>query len=91
LYLNLWGANGVPGTQCANLLSANNNAVSWKTTWVWANGSGKVKSFANVNTKVGLNKQLSNIMSILASVLKVPNCNGILINFADYVEMAYDI
>ncbi|KAI0777698.1 concanavalin A-like lectin/glucanase [Trametes elegans] len=86
LLLDLWGKDGATsGSQCANLVSANGNTVSWKTTWTWTGGSG-VKSFTNIQLNEGINKQLSAIKSIPTTWQWSQSASGDIV-----ADVAYDL
>jgi len=62
---NLWGASSATsGSQTTQRLSTSGNAISWRTIYNWVGGIYKVKSFANLDLKVGLGQSLSLIKSI---------------------------
>ena len=47
LYQDLWGEASGTGSQCSTLDSASAGSIAWSTSWSWAGGSNKVKSYAN--------------------------------------------
>ncbi len=55
-------AAGVGG-QNSTLLSANGNAVSWRTQWQWQNNENNVKSYANILSNSAKGVQLSALKS----------------------------
>ncbi|KAG8918235.1 hypothetical protein FRC01_001964 [Tulasnella sp. 417] len=61
---NLWGISGATGSQCSQVYSLSGNVVGWGTTYSWSGNSGQVKSYTNLDLKVGLGMQLSSIGSI---------------------------
>ncbi|KAJ3930367.1 MAG: endocellulase [Lentinula lateritia] len=60
---NLWGELSGVGNQSSTLISTTGDAVSWSTTWNWANNANNVKSYANVLSNTAKGVQLSNIAS----------------------------
>ncbi|KAH8728224.1 endoglucanase A precursor [Phaeosphaeriaceae sp. PMI808] len=53
IYNNLWGkADASSGSQCTGVDGLSGNTLKWHTKWSWAGGQGKVKSYANVVTKI---------------------------------------
>ncbi|KIK61271.1 glycoside hydrolase family 12 protein [Collybiopsis luxurians FD-317 M1] len=60
---NLWGELSGVGNQTSTLISQSGNAVSWSTTWNWANNPNNVKSYANVISNTAKGVQLQNIAS----------------------------
>ncbi|KAK7414059.1 hypothetical protein QQX98_007091 [Neonectria punicea] len=63
-YHNNWGSgDATSGSQCTTYTSANSNSFVWSTSWTWAGGPGKVKSYSNVALEK-VNKPLSSINSI---------------------------
>ncbi|KAH6657211.1 xyloglucan-specific endo-beta-1,4-glucanase A [Truncatella angustata] len=64
IYHNNWGAaDATSGSQCTYFNSLSSGSVAWSTSWTWAGGAGKVKSYSNVALE-NVNKQLSAISSI---------------------------
>ncbi|KAL0575383.1 hypothetical protein V5O48_006596 [Marasmius crinis-equi] len=62
---NLWGqAAATSGTQSSQVTATNGNTITWHTTYNWVGGQGQVKSYANLDLRTGLGKQLSAISSI---------------------------
>jgi len=62
---NLWGAAGATsGSQTSQATAINGNSVTWQTIYTWVGGIYKVKSYANLDLKVGLGTPLSVIKSI---------------------------
>ncbi|EMD94846.1 glycoside hydrolase family 12 protein [Bipolaris maydis ATCC 48331] len=63
-YNNLWGkADATSGSQCTGVDGLSGNTLKWHTSWSWAGGQGKVKSFANVVTNIN-KKSLASIKSL---------------------------
>lgn len=62
---NLWGAAGATsGAQSSQVTAVNGNSVTWQTIYTWVGGIYKVKSYANLELRVGLGASLSDIKSI---------------------------
>ncbi|KAF7359718.1 hypothetical protein MVEN_00696400 [Mycena venus] len=62
---NLWGQSAATsGSQSSQVTATNGNAVTWHTTYTWAGGSTSVKSYANLDLKVGPGHTLGSITSI---------------------------
>ncbi|KAJ6600019.1 glycoside hydrolase family 12 protein [Mycena vulgaris] len=62
---NLWGQSAATsGSQSSQVTSTSGNSVAWHTTYTWAGGNFNVKSYANLDLRVGLGKSLSSIASI---------------------------
>ncbi|KAH3916454.1 hypothetical protein HBI56_045690 [Parastagonospora nodorum] len=67
VYNNLWGkADATSGSQCTGVDGLSNGTLKWHTKWSWAGGAGKVKSYANVVTKI-TSKALSEVKSLPSS------------------------
>lgn len=65
---NLWGqAAATSGMQSSQATATNGNAVTWHTTYQWLGGPFNVKSYANLDLRVGLGKTLDQIGSIPTS------------------------
>ncbi|KAF9462494.1 glycoside hydrolase family 12 protein [Collybia nuda] len=65
---NLWGmSSATSGSQSSQVTSTNGNSVSWYTNYNWAGGNYNVKSYANLDLRVGLGKRISAISSIPTS------------------------
>ncbi|CAG7563453.1 unnamed protein product [Fusarium equiseti] len=63
-YHNNWGkGDATSGSQCTTLNSVNNKNFAWSTTWSWAGGPTKVKSYSNVALE-NINKKISDIKSV---------------------------
>jgi len=65
IYQNNWGASdATSGSQCTTFTSVS-SALSfvWSTSWTWAGGSNKVKSYSNVALG-SVNKKISAISTI---------------------------
>lgn len=58
---NLWGENAGVGSQNSTFIGSNGDAVSWTTSWNWANNPNNVKSYANVESNNTKGVQLSAI------------------------------
>ncbi|CUS09963.1 unnamed protein product [Tuber aestivum] len=86
IYNNLWGmGSATSGSQCTGLDSASGKSVAWHTTWSWAGGQYKVKSFANANL-VFTPKTVGDIRSMKSTMKYSYNgINGAVTN------VAYDI
>jgi len=62
---NLWGESAATsGSQTSQVTATNGNAVTWHTTYTWAGGNFNVKSYANLDLRVGLGKTIASIASI---------------------------
>ncbi|KAJ7804997.1 glycoside hydrolase family 12 protein [Mycena olivaceomarginata] len=62
---NLWGESAATsGSQSSQVTATNGNTVTWHTTYIWAGGPTSVKSYANLDLKVGLGHTLGGITSI---------------------------
>ncbi|KAJ7681534.1 glycoside hydrolase family 12 protein [Mycena olivaceomarginata] len=62
---NLWGESAATsGSQSSQVTATNGNAVTWHTTYTWAGGPTSVKSYANLDLKMGLGHMLGGITSI---------------------------
>ncbi|KAJ7311758.1 glycoside hydrolase family 12 protein [Mycena albidolilacea] len=62
---NLWGQSAATsGSQSSQVTATSGNSVTWHTTYNWAGGNFNVKSYANLDLRVGLGKSLSSIASI---------------------------
>ncbi|KAF9453708.1 glycoside hydrolase family 12 protein [Macrolepiota fuliginosa MF-IS2] len=55
------------GSQSSQVTAVNGNSITWHTTYTWQGGPFNVKSYANLDLRVGLGKSLSQISSIPAS------------------------
>ncbi|PFH53565.1 glycoside hydrolase family 12 protein [Amanita thiersii Skay4041] len=65
---NLWGeASATSGSQSSQVTTVNGNTITWHTIYTWAGGPFNVKSYANLDLRVGLGKALSSINSIQTS------------------------
>ncbi|KAF4614456.1 hypothetical protein D9613_003315 [Agrocybe pediades] len=65
---NLWGKSADPsGSQSSQATAVNGNSVTWHTTYKWGGSNSQVKSYANLDMRFNLNKQLSSISSIPTS------------------------
>ncbi|KAF5384524.1 hypothetical protein D9757_006504 [Collybiopsis confluens] len=84
---NLWGASSGTGSQSSTLVSNSGNAVSWSTTWNWANNPNNVKSYANVISNTAKGVQLGNIASAPTSWSWVYNSQSSGIR----ADVSYDI
>ncbi|KAF1844302.1 glycoside hydrolase family 12 protein [Cucurbitaria berberidis CBS 394.84] len=63
-YNNLWGRrDATSGSQCTGVDGFSGNTIKWHTSWSWAGGPGKVKSYANVVTKIS-QKAISSIKAL---------------------------
>ncbi|RFN49897.1 murein transglycosylase [Fusarium flagelliforme] len=63
-YHNNWGkGDATSGSQCTILKSVNNKNFAWSSTWSWAGGPTKVKSYSNVALE-NINKKISDIKSV---------------------------
>lgn len=60
---NLWGASAGVGGQNSTLVSTSGNAISWSTSYTWANNPNNVKSYANVENNIAKGVQLSAVTS----------------------------
>ncbi|KAK7052250.1 glycoside hydrolase family 12 protein [Favolaschia claudopus] len=86
LFLDQWGMSSASsGSDCASLTSLSGTTLAWKTTWTWNGGSG-VKSYTNVGTSQGINKQLSAIKSIPAVWTWSQSTSGSIV-----ANVAYDL
>ncbi|RSL52661.1 hypothetical protein CEP54_010804 [Fusarium duplospermum] len=66
VYHNNWGrGDATSGSQCTTFTSVKSNTVVWSTSWTWAGGPGKVKSYSNVALE-NINKKISDIKSVAA-------------------------
>ncbi|KAH7022075.1 glycoside hydrolase family 12 protein [Ilyonectria destructans] len=64
VYHNNWGSgDATSGSQCTTFTGVSSNSFVWSTSWTWAGGPGKVKSYSNVALEK-TNKPLSAISSI---------------------------
>lgn len=64
VYHNNWGkGDATSGSQCTTFTSVSNNNFVWSTSWTWAGGPGKVKSYSNVALEK-INKKISDIKSV---------------------------
>ncbi|OQR90232.1 endoglucanase A precursor [Thraustotheca clavata] len=64
VYNNLWGKrDATSGSQCTGVDKVSGSNVAWHTSYSWAGGKGKVKTYANANL-VFNPKQLNKISSI---------------------------
>ncbi|KAJ7484334.1 glycoside hydrolase family 12 protein [Mycena latifolia] len=62
---NLWGQSAATsGSQSSQVTATSGNSVTWHTTYTWAGGPFNVKSYANLDLRVGLGKSISAIGSI---------------------------
>ncbi|KAK0229072.1 glycoside hydrolase family 12 protein [Armillaria nabsnona] len=62
---NLWGMSAATsGSQTSQVTATNGNTITWHTTYTWAGGNFNVKSYANLDLRVGLGKTISSIKSI---------------------------
>ncbi|KAJ7053397.1 glycoside hydrolase family 12 protein [Mycena amicta] len=62
---NLWGESAATsGSQSSQVTATNGNAVTWHTTYTWTGGNFNVKSYANLDLRVGLGKTVASIASI---------------------------
>lgn len=62
---NLWGQSAATsGSQSPQVTATSGNSVTWHTTYTWAGGPFNVKSYANLDLRVGVGKSLSAIGSI---------------------------
>ncbi|KAF8061742.1 glycoside hydrolase family 12 protein [Lyophyllum atratum] len=62
---NLWGMSAATsGSQTSQATSVSGNTVAWVTTYSWTGGNYNVKSYANLDLRVGLGKKISAIASI---------------------------
>ncbi|KAJ7663239.1 glycoside hydrolase family 12 protein, partial [Mycena polygramma] len=63
---NLWGESAATSGQLADLAvtATSGNSVTWHTTYNWAGGNFNVKSYANLDLRVGLGKTVASIASI---------------------------
>ncbi|KAF5349626.1 hypothetical protein D9756_008973 [Leucocoprinus leucothites] len=65
---NLWGQSAATsGSQSSQVTATNGNSITWHTTYSWAGGPFNVKSYANLDLRVGLGKTLNQIGSIPAT------------------------
>ncbi|KAF8894835.1 glycoside hydrolase family 12 protein [Infundibulicybe gibba] len=65
---NLWGESAATsGSQTSQVTSTSGNSVTWHTIYNWVGGNFNVKSYANLDLRVGLGKSLSSISSIPTS------------------------
>ncbi|GLB35571.1 putative glycosyl hydrolase family 12 [Lyophyllum shimeji] len=65
---NLWGQSAATsGSQSSQVTATNGNSITWHTTYTWAGGNFQVKSYANLDLRVGLGKSLASIGSIPTS------------------------
>ncbi|KAF8061741.1 glycoside hydrolase family 12 protein [Lyophyllum atratum] len=65
---NLWGQSAATsGSQSSQVTATNGNSITWHTTYNWAGGNFNVKSYANLDLRVGLGKSISSIGSIPTS------------------------
>ncbi|KIM46944.1 glycoside hydrolase family 12 protein [Hebeloma cylindrosporum] len=55
------------GYQTSQLTAVNGDTISWQTTYNWAGAPLDVKSYANLNLRVGINQPLASIASIPAA------------------------
>ncbi|KAL5477013.1 hypothetical protein ACEPAI_3200 [Sanghuangporus weigelae] len=60
---NLWGADSGVGNQNLTLISANDDVVSWSTTWTWSNSENSVKTYPNVEHLSAKGVQVGSIVS----------------------------
>ncbi|KAK0473984.1 glycoside hydrolase family 12 protein [Armillaria novae-zelandiae] len=62
---NLWGMSAATsGSQTSQVTATNGNTITWHTAYTWAGGNFNVKSYANLDLRVGLGKTISSIKSI---------------------------
>ncbi|PBK83164.1 glycoside hydrolase family 12 protein [Armillaria gallica] len=62
---NLWGMSAATsGSQTSQVTATNGNTIAWRTTYTWQGGNFNVKSYANLDLRVGLGKSISSISSI---------------------------
>ncbi|KAF8968237.1 glycoside hydrolase family 12 protein [Flammula alnicola] len=62
---NLWGQFfATSGSQTTQVTATNGNSLSWQTKYTWAGAPTNVKSYANLDLRVGIGKPLSSIKSI---------------------------
>jgi len=62
---NLWGAaSATSGSQSSQMTAVIGDIISWQTIYTWVGGIYKVKSYANLELRVGLGMPLSGIKSI---------------------------
>ncbi|KAK0441402.1 glycoside hydrolase family 12 protein [Armillaria borealis] len=62
---NLWGMSAATsGSQTSQVTATNGNTIAWHTTYTWQGGNFNVKSYANLDLRVGLGKSISSISSI---------------------------
>ncbi|KAK0492091.1 glycoside hydrolase family 12 protein [Armillaria luteobubalina] len=62
---NLWGMSAATsGSQISQVTATSGNTITWHTTYTWAGGNFNVKSYANLDLRVGLGKTISSIKSI---------------------------
>lgn len=52
------------GSQTSQVTATSGNTITWHTTYTWAGGNFNVKSYANLDLRVGLGKTISSIKSI---------------------------
>jgi len=65
---NLWGESADPqGSQSSQVTAVNGNNISWHTTYTWSGAPTQVKSYANLDLRVGIGKTLASIVSIPTS------------------------
>ncbi|KAJ7611124.1 glycoside hydrolase family 12 protein [Mycena polygramma] len=70
---NLWGESAATSgeyhlfilrSQTSQVTATSGNSVTWHTTYNWAGGNFNVKSYANLDLRVGLGKTVASIASI---------------------------
>ncbi|KAF5353156.1 hypothetical protein D9758_008717 [Tetrapyrgos nigripes] len=62
---NLWNQDAATsGSQSSEVAATNGNAITWYTTYNWVGGPGQVKSYANLDLRIGLGQPISSISSI---------------------------
>ncbi|KAK7466293.1 hypothetical protein VKT23_005021 [Stygiomarasmius scandens] len=62
---NLWGEGSADsGEQTTQVTATNGDTITWETTYTWVGGQGQVKSYANLDLREGLGKQISAISAI---------------------------
>ncbi|KAI0314500.1 glycoside hydrolase family 12 protein [Amylostereum chailletii] len=62
---NLWGeAAATSGSQSSQVTATSGTTITWQTTYTWTGGNFQVKSYANLDLRVGLGKAISTITSI---------------------------
>ncbi|CAL1703247.1 unnamed protein product [Somion occarium] len=62
---NLWGMSAATSrSQSSRVTAVNDHTITWHTTYTWTGGPSQVKSFANLDMRQNLGKQLSAVESV---------------------------